>query len=162
MRDSEHLLRLAGVFAVGVLTFLLLRAFLVPRSFGEFGHYRGDAISEVAALPVKYAGHQTCEGCHGDPGDKSKGKHARIACEACHGPLDKHAEDPVSIVPVKPDPAKLCVTCHEASAAKPKWFPQVDSKEHSAGAACNACHRPHNPGFDTGESARQEGKEEKQ
>ena len=152
MKDAEHLLRLAGVFVVGVLVFLGLRAFFVPRSFGEYGHYRGDAISEIAALPIAHAGHQTCEACHSDIfEEKTKGKHAGVACEACHGPQAKHADDPGSIVPPKPDPAVLCAQCHEASAAKPQWFPQVNTAEHSGGLVCNTCHQPHNPLGSAGE-----------
>ena len=146
MKDAEHLLRLAGVFLAGVIIFLCVRAFSLPRSFGEYGHYRGDAIAEVAALPVVHAGHQTCESCHSDILEvKTKGKHARVACEACHGPQARHADDPGSIVPVKPDPAVLCAQCHEASAAKPKSFPQVVTAEHSGGLVCTACHQAHTP-----------------
>ena len=83
MKGAEHLVRLAVVFLAGLFAFMGIRAFLVPRSFGEYGHYRGDAIAEVAALPIAHAGHQTCEGCHTDILDeKSKGKHAAVACEA--------------------------------------------------------------------------------
>ena len=65
------------------------------KSFGQYGHYRGAAIGEIAARPVKFAGHETCETCHTDVLDvKSKGKHAHVNCEACHGPLAKHADDP--------------------------------------------------------------------
>ena len=48
-------------------------AFVVPKSFGQYGHYRGAAIGEIAARPVKFAGHETCETCHTDVLDvKSK------------------------------------------------------------------------------------------
>lgn len=145
MKDAEHLLRIAAVFVVGILAFLGVRAFFIPRSFGEYGHYRGDAIAEIAALPIVHAGHETCETCHTDIFEvKSKGKHSGVACEACHGPQAKHTED-LSIVPAKPDPAVLCPQCHEASAAKPKWFPQVDTREHSGGSVCDTCHNPHDP-----------------
>ena len=87
-KDSEHLLRVVGVFLIGVTLFLCIRAWLVPASFGEFGHYRGDSLAEIAALPIMHAGHQTCETCHSDVLDvKKTGKHAGVNCEACHGPL---------------------------------------------------------------------------
>lgn len=146
MKGAGHLIRVAGVFLAGIIAFLMFRAFMVPRTFGEYGHYRGDAITEVAALPVVHAGHQTCETCHTDILDeKSKGKHAGVACEACHGPQAKHADDPGSILPQLPDPGVLCAQCHEASAAKPGWFPQVATVEHSGGMVCDTCHRPHDP-----------------
>jgi hypothetical protein len=153
LKDAEHLLRLAAVFVLGLIVFLVLRAFLVPRSFGQYGHYRGKAIGETAALPISYAGHQVCEGCHSDVLDvKSKGVHKEVACESCHGPLTKHADDPASVQPVKLDAAKLCVRCHEENVAKPKNFPQVASKDHSGGAACDTCHQPHSPAMVAGGS----------
>src|SRR3954452_21457582 len=94
-KDAGHLFRFAALFVVGTLTFLGIRGFFVPKSFGEYGHYRGNAIVEVAARPIHYAGSQACETCHTDVVDKKKdGKHALLNCEACHGPLAKHADDP--------------------------------------------------------------------
>ena len=152
-KDAGHLLRLAAVFAAGVMLFLIVRGLLVPRSFGQYGHYRGNAIGEVAALPVSYAGHQVCEGCHTEVLEvKSKGVHKGVACESCHGPLANHAEDPTSVQPAKLDTGRLCVRCHEENLAKPKSFPQVASKEHSEGAACDSCHQPHSPAIVAGGS----------
>jgi hypothetical protein len=146
VKDAAHLFRLAAVFAAGFLIFILVRGYMVPKSFGQYGHYRGNALAEIKAQPVNYAGHEVCETCHSDVLDvKSKGKHVRVNCEACHGPQAKHANDPGSIKPETLDTAKLCVRCHEANSAKPKKFPQVASAEHSAGLACNTCHQPHSP-----------------
>lgn len=150
-KDAGHLFRLLGVFAAGLLLFLIVRGFLVPRSFGEYGHYRGNALAEIAARPVNYAGHATCEGCHTDVFDKKKdGKHAHVNCEACHGALAKHADDPASVTPQKLDAAVLCVRCHEANAAKPKSFPQVVSADHASGVVCDTCHQPHSPAIAAG------------
>jgi len=152
-RDAGHLFRLLGVFVAGVLLFLVIRAFLVPKSFGEYGHYRGAAL-EIAARPINFAGHEACETCHADVLDKKKGgKHAHVNCEACHGPLAKHADDPGSVTPAKLDTAVLCVRCHEANAAKPKSFPQVVSADHSNGLPCDTCHQPHSPAI-TAEAAK--------
>jgi hypothetical protein len=152
-KDAGHLFRLAAVFIVGVLAFIGLRAFLVPKSFGQYGHYRGNAIAEIAARPVSFAGHQACEDCHTDVLEKKKnGKHVHVNCEACHGALAKHAEDPGSVQPAKLDTAVLCVRCHEANIAKPQGFPQVASADHSSGAPCDTCHQPHSPAIDAGES----------
>ena len=146
MRDAGHLFRLAGVFIAVLAGFIGLRALFVPHSFGRYGHYRADSMNDVAALPIVHAGQETCSVCHsGQFETKSKGKHTGVNCEACHGPQAKHANDPSSIVPVKPDPAVLCAQCHEASAAKPKWFPQVATSEHYGGIVCNTCHKSHNP-----------------
>ena len=145
-KDAGHLFRLIAVFFAGVAVFLVLRGFLVPKSFGEYGHYRGAALAEIAARPVKFAGHQACETCHADVLEKKNGgKHARVNCEACHGPLAAHADDPASVTPAKLDTAILCARCHEANAAKPKAFPQVATADHSSGLPCDTCHQPHAP-----------------
>jgi hypothetical protein len=103
-------------------------------------------MGEIAAHPVKFAGHEACETCHSDKAEeKSKGKHAHVNCEACHGALAKHAEDPAAVTPTKPDTAVLCAQCHTATAAKPKGFPQVNPTDHSNGVPCQTCHQPHNP-----------------
>ena len=151
LRDSAHLIRVAAVFVFGAIAFVALRTTLGPKSYGRYGPYRGDALMEIASRPPRYAGHETCEGCHPDVLEvKSKGVHAHVNCESCHGPLAKHADDPATVMPVRPDVAKLCVRCHEKNIAKPIGFPQVDAKEHAQGQLCNVCHQPHSPGFGTG------------
>jgi len=146
LKDVEHLLRLAAVFVAGTMLFLLLRVGLVPKSFGQYGHYRGDALKEVAAKPIRFAGHQACADCHGDIVDtKKSGKHANVNCEACHGPQAEHAANPADVVPKLPDTAVLCAKCHEANLAKPAAFPAVDTKDHSSGQPCKTCHQPHSP-----------------
>lgn len=145
-KDTEHLIRLAAVMAIAVLAFVVLRSAVVPKSFGQYGHYRGNAIAEAAALPIAHAGHEVCESCHSDVAEQKKlGKHVVVACEACHGAQAKHADDPTSIQPAKLDTAVICARCHEANSAKPKSFPQVVSAEHSGGLACDTCHQPHRP-----------------
>ena len=149
-KEAKHLFHFAGLFVLAFLVFLVVRHYVVPKSFGQYGHYRGAAIGDVAAHPVKFAGHETCEGCHTDVLDvKSKGKHAHVNCEACHGALGNHADDP-SIKPVLPDTTLLCARCHAASAAKPKGFPQVVPADHSGGVPCQTCHNPHSPAMDAG------------
>jgi uncharacterized CHY-type Zn-finger protein len=150
-KDAGHLFRFAGLFVLAFVVFLVVRHFVVPKSFGQYGHYRGAAIGEIAARPVKFAGHEACESCHTDVVDvKKAGKHAHVNCEACHGPQAQHADDPTGVKPPLPDTAVLCARCHTASAAKPKGFPQVVPEDHSTGLPCNTCHKPHNPGMDAG------------
>ena len=145
MKDFGHLVRMALVFVAGVLLFVVARAALVPSSFGKYGHYRGDSIQENAARPVKFAGQNACSDCHGDVlTKKTAGKHTTVRCEACHGALATHADDP-SIAPKKLVAMELCVTCHEMNRSRPKSFPQVASAAHSEGIACDTCHDPHSP-----------------
>lgn len=145
LKDAAHLIRLVVVVLVAVAAFAGLRSLLVPESFGEYGHFRGNVLAELRERPVQFAGREACAVCHDAVVETKKaGKHAIVACEACHGPQNKHAEDP-SIKPVLPEAATLCARCHEKNSAKPKGFPQVVTKEHNAGMACNDCHQPHQP-----------------
>jgi len=151
LKDMTHLIRMGGVFLLGLILFLVIRSVFVPKSFGEYGPYRGAALGEIKARPIAYAGHETCEACHPDVMElKTKGVHAHVNCESCHGPLAKHADDPASVTPPKVEVATLCVRCHSENLAKPTKFPQVNAKEHSGGQACDTCHQQHSPGFGGG------------
>ena len=143
--DSGHLIRPALVLLAAVAVFLVIRAVVAPKAFGQYGHYRPAALGLARQREPAYAGQQTCVMCHDEQATaRGKGKHAHVACEACHGPLAAHANDPSS-KPKLPDVADLCRRCHEKDSAKPRWFPQVNTAEHSQGMACNNCHQPHNP-----------------
>ncbi|MFN0165433.1 MAG: cytochrome C [Bryobacteraceae bacterium] len=144
-KDALHLIRLAVVLVIAFAAFFVLRSALVPKTFGQYGHYRGAALAEVRANTASYAGHAACEPCHEEiVTNKKVGRHAGVACEACHGPLAKHADDP-SAKPQLPDTAVLCARCHEANSARPRRFPQVVLEEHSGGEPCGSCHQPHQP-----------------
>lgn len=144
--DAGHLVRLAAVFLALVVLFVIARAALIPKDFGTFGHYRAGALQDIAARPASFAGRAACVECHDDvDAVKKKGKHAGLGCEACHGALGKHAADPQEVIPVKPDPATLCLVCHTKNVAKPAQFPQIDPKEHAGSDPCVQCHKPHSP-----------------
>lgn len=148
LRDWAHLIRPALVLLAGLALFMVLRGALVPKAFGQYGHYRPGALDLVRQHPISYAGQDTCVLCHDDQAKvRAAGKHAHVACEACHGPLAQHADNPAAHVPQLPNVANLCRRCHEKDTAKPKSFPQVATAEHSGGMACNMCHKPHNPGL---------------
>jgi len=134
------------MFVVVFLLFLFMRTLFVPKSFGLYGHYRADALKDITAQNVAFAGHQACADCHDDVvKTKAADKHAIVNCEACHGALQKHVEDPALVIPQLPDTGVLCARCHEANLAKPKNFPQVASKDHSGGEKCKTCHQPRSP-----------------
>ena len=70
--------------------------------------------------------------CHDNKAKvRAAGRHAHVACEAFHGPLATHADDPGRQCPKLPEVADLCRRCREKDAAKPKKFPQVVTVEHS-------------------------------
>jgi len=129
-----------------VAAFVAVRAAVLPKDFGKLGHYRPGYLEVARSKPIHYAGQDTCVACHDTQATaRAAGKHAKVSCEICHGPLAKHTDDPSALKPTLPNVAMLCARCHEKDPAKPKTFPQVVTAEHSGGAACNDCHKPHNP-----------------
>jgi len=146
LREKEHLFRVAVLFIAGIFVFLVARAVFVPADFGKYGHYRAGAIDDIRSQAPAFAGRAACADCHTDiPPVLAAGKHARLGCEACHGASAKHADAPEKGKPAKLDARGLCLTCHMASVAKPKKFPQVDPAQHGEGAPCTSCHTPHDP-----------------
>jgi Cytochrome c554 and c-prime len=146
VRDSSHLVRLAVVLIAAITVFVLVRQAVIPKAFGQYGHYRPGALEMIRQRPVSFAGQDACVACHDDEAKvRASGRHAHVACEACHGPQAAHATDPGTGKPPLPDVARLCRTCHEKDAAKPRSFPQVVTAEHMDGVTCNSCHQPHNP-----------------
>lgn len=142
-----HLVRMAGLFGVGILVFLLARALFIPEGFGVLGHYRVGALADNSKRAPVFAGRKACGECHTDePALLAGGPHKGVGCEACHGALGVHAQAPDKLKPARPDAEKLCAVCHLPNVAKPAGFPQVDPKEHADGSgACGGCHDPHSP-----------------
>jgi hypothetical protein len=145
----EHVVRMAGLFVIGIGAFLVLRALFVPDDFGVYGHYRAGALDDNRAAPLAYAGRAACESCHPDIIETRKGgRHEPIGCEACHGPLAKHAaQEEGAPAPLKPKPREGCLTCHTKDGSKPATYPQVIASEHAPEGACTDCHNPHKPGL---------------
>ena len=144
--DYVHLVRMAGLFVVGITAFVVLRWLMVPADFGLLGHYRAGALKDNMARPIVFAGQAVCVECHTDEAaERAKGRHAHVSCESCHGALAAHAGNPDGVKPVRPDPRKTCIICHTASISKPKSFPQVVPAEHAPEGSCATCHVVHNP-----------------
>lgn len=149
MKDWLHLIRMSGLFGAAAFAFLVVRPFFIPDTFGDVGHYRNAAVGEVGARPINYADRATCETCHGDVVAlrvEKKSRHAAISCQSCHGPLEAHAAGGGDPKPALPDVVPLCTRCHEATAGRPAFVPQVNPAEHSGGEKCSTCHLPHAPG----------------
>lgn len=149
LRDSEHLVRLALLMFVGVLLFLVIRAFLMPSDFGELGHFRTGTLQDIRNLPLHFAGRASCgeADCHEDvTAALASDTHAKVGCESCHGALTAHAADPKLAKADTVEANVLCARCHAANPARPKSFPQVEIETHREGEGeCTECHDSHEP-----------------
>ncbi|MCZ7583202.1 MAG: hypothetical protein M5R36_07615 [Deltaproteobacteria bacterium] len=71
---------------------LTVKQLMVPKSFGDVGHYRADALPMLANIyPPVHQGREACEECHPDVLEGyRKDVHRTVQCENCHGPADRH------------------------------------------------------------------------
>jgi hypothetical protein len=139
--------RLALVFAIFISLFLVLRHFLVPKTFGEYGHYRAASLIDNTLPEIHYAGQLACFKCHQNIEDKKAlDVHNEIHCETCHGPGERHSLSSKKDDILKPAGRDFCGKCHSLNAAKLKSaIFQIDLLKHNIGKNCTECHNPHQP-----------------
>ena len=145
-RIPQQIIPLIVIFALAIVALVVARQMLVPASFGEYGHYRADAVDEVASQEILYAGAQVCNDCHDDIMEMKQGSyHKGLSCEVCHGPAAEHAEAPDEFTPSAPRGRGYCPLCHGYNPSRPLGFPQILPNMHNPGKACMTCHNPHAP-----------------
>jgi DmsE family decaheme c-type cytochrome len=114
--------------------------------------------SSAAPPPPGYAGSEICASCHedlakafvGNPHhsvemDKKRGWEGR-ACEACHGPGQKHTESlspedirkPSTLAAAATD--KICLTCHLGQPTLAGYLRSSHAKDQ---VSCTVCHKIH-------------------
>jgi hypothetical protein len=144
-KDAEHLVRLAAIFAIGALVFVVARAQMVPDDFGKYGHYRAGAIDDERARTPMHAGQAACAECHTDIVElRAASRHKAVACESCHGAQGAHARGEVE-KPPRPNGRETCIRCHAAKTGKPRQYPTVVIKQHAGEEKCITCHTAHSP-----------------
>ena len=152
----SHIVRLLLLLGSFLLLALVAKTFLTDPSFYEYGHYRADAVPELAAAEPVYKGSAYCLGCHEQrKADWSEGAHVVVQCEVCHGtnrevclnPGHENSENTTSSIPT--DTIRLCTTCHLALPARPATQPQIELGQHpfpdEETPQCYTCHNPHSP-----------------
>ena len=161
----KHIVRLLLLMATVGVVVLGARFYFIDKSFGVYGHYRADAVAEIAADTPIYQGAAYCQSCHRERFDQwSTGIHKVVTCETCHGAAGKHPrlKPPVASdmrahnliassrydkfeLSVPADAVKLCTLCHEKMPGRPAIQRQIEVNAHAGGQACTVCHNPHSP-----------------
>lgn len=142
----QQITRLLIVFGLFIIALVAARYYLVPKTFGELGHYRAAAIDDAVSQKVHYAGREACGLCHDDIYKAlTTHRHKGLACEVCHGPAAAHVESPGDVKPQAPRDRGYCPLCHGYNASRPTGFPQIDPVTHNPMKPCYSCHNPHEP-----------------
>ncbi len=161
----KHVVRLILLLIGFGVVAVTARNFLVDKSFYEYGHYRGDAVAEIAQDKPKFQGAAYCQSCHAAQfAEWSKGVHDSadigkvVTCEVCHGPGG--GRDPqqgfinAATGPIHPanlklavptDTRALCTLCHERMPGRPRQQAQIVIEDHAEAQQCTLCHDPHTP-----------------
>lgn len=154
MKDTKHLWRVSLLILFGIVAFAVGRLFFVPKTFGDFGHYRASNVDEQRAPEVRHQGAESCEPCHSEEFELWKaGGHKPINCENCHAPVVNHVKEGEKFADMNIDKtATFCLRCHQIMPARPADFPQVNALDHLAernrslsDTVCFECHSPHDP-----------------
>lgn len=137
----------AVVLVVVVSVALGTTAFVTATFYGQYGAVRnGPNARAWAALAPRIAGPALCTSCHATQAHAQDASiHVNVSCEDCHGPAAAHSSSTAAArATVLTEPTSgICVTCHAATAGRPKTFPQVDPSGHYRNGVCLRCHDPH-------------------
>ncbi len=142
----EQAVRIIAAFIVLAGVLFVVRQFIIPPEMKDTELQKLSAMEREAAKENKYAGSQVCTGCHEkEHGVKQGGYHRDLSCESCHGPAQKHTENPAEVKPSSPKKRDYCSFCHNYNSSRPTGFPQINPVTHNPLKPCIACHNPHNP-----------------
>ncbi len=155
---NSHVIRLVvALVLVGVAGFFA-RGLFVPKSMGEYGHYRGTDIEDQKNVPVRLGTNDSCFECHKPVRTVHKqGVHHTVSCEVCHGPYGNHIKDgrKIAKLPVKrgQEINQLCLRCHnKIIQARPRksikmiGLPEhLEQKHVKLTHTCDQCHMVHDP-----------------
>ncbi len=155
---NSHVIKIAVVFLIIAGFVYPIRWLLTPKSFGDLGHYRADAIGEEAAKVPRHGTNISCLKCHEYEFDNLlSGHHKTLSCEFCHGTYADHVKGDQKTANLDIKQGKeinaLCLRCHNNEiVARPKSMiktivmpdhlrDQMVNEKHT----CNQCHYVHDP-----------------
>ncbi|MFH2052141.1 MAG: cytochrome C [bacterium] len=132
MENTKHIWRVSLLLVFLLVVLVLVRHFLIPKSFGEMGYYRFDALAEIAAHEPVHGPPDACAECHDEVAmAKARGMHSVVQCEVCHAPLATHVEEGDVIAPMTIQRSyELCLYCHMELVARPSSIAQINLNDH--------------------------------
>ena len=142
IKVPQQIIPLIILFLIIITALFIARDIFIPDTFGDLGHYRANAVSEITEQEIVYAGTRICIDCHDDISElKSSSNHRQLSCEVCHGPGGKFSSAKImNRKKFKADPELQKKLAHEAGLI-------VTPDENT----CKKCHNersPHYEGFD--------------
>ena len=154
----SHVVRIVVVLVCLVVGGVVVRGMVLPKSFGKYGHYRADAITDEIDRPIRNGTNASCMACHPYIREMHlNGVHHTVSCEFCHGPMADHVQDGKVIAKLPKKQGKeirrLCLRCHnQIIRARPKesikmiTMPDHLKEKHvRTDHICNQCHNVHAP-----------------
>jgi hypothetical protein len=166
MKDKSHIYTAFVVIVILVIIAFIADKILTPKSYGDHGHFRWDAVKQIASQKIINQNIKACKECHNEIYVlHEKDAHFNVPCVDCHGAANKHVayykhdDNSKNITKEQaalPKEYKLegCLYCHRKLRAKPSDFPQVNTAEHfkflhvtDPNTKCTECHNPHEPIF---------------
>lgn len=152
----KHIVRLLTLIAVLVVVAFSVKKLLVPESFYQYGHYRGNAVAEVAAKVPKLQGSASCEACHKEIyAEWTGGIHRKATqdgsvkglvvkfgpgCEVCHtGPAGNHPSKEAMPLSIEDKVTTITHLDHKVHPANVPGRKLLLSPEEMSGLCLN-CH----------------------
>jgi DmsE family decaheme c-type cytochrome len=147
------------VLVAGAVFLLAVAINAAPGGAGSVGAATQGPAQPPQTSPAQYVGNDTCLACHSDMEKGVTGTaHGNAAhprspaaaqgCESCHGPGEKHVEDPTVETSIRkftrmaPREANdACLSCHTKS-SHALW---KGSAHDTRNLSCTTCHSVHEP-----------------
>lgn len=161
----KHIVRLLILMVLFAAFAYGAKQYFTVGSYYSYGHYRGNAVADIASDKPKFKGSASCAPCHAEQSTEwSSGVHNSaelgkvVKCEVCHGaggerdvkgpfepaPTGRDHPDHLKLA-IPTDTAKLCTLCHEQMAGRPAQQKQIVVATHAGTLQCTTCHDPHSP-----------------
>jgi hypothetical protein len=166
LKNKKHIIIFFCVVLIIIIIGVIAGKITRPKSYGEHGNYRYNAVEELQNQKIINQDIITCSECHKEIYQlHEKDAHYNVPCVDCHGPGDLHTQyhqggegsgniSKEQAAMQKEYKFEGCLYCHRKLKAKPFDFPQVDKNEHykflnvtNPETKCIECHSPHEPVF---------------